>query len=72
MMPHEPTVDVKLRTLKNLKFIESYAGTTCPFEVTQLVNSFLGALAHSWGNLRDDLNPDSPRTALGRLKTGVN
>ena len=48
MMPHEPTRDMMRRTMKNLEFIESHAKIYGLFEVTQLVNSFLSALAHPW------------------------
>ncbi|HKH81722.1 MAG TPA: HEPN family nuclease, partial [Methylovirgula sp.] len=39
-------------------------GTNGPFEVTQLVNSFLGALVHPWENLRGDLNDLSISDAI--------
>jgi hypothetical protein len=56
MMPTEPLRDMMRRTMENLEFIEGKAGPSGPFEVTQLVNSFLGALAHPWERLRADLN----------------
>jgi hypothetical protein len=39
--------------MANLEFIERHAGAGGRYEVTQLVNSFLGALAHPYeaGNL---------------------
>ncbi len=48
MMPNEPLRDVMRRTMKNLEFVERSATPTGPFEVTQLINSFIGALAHPW------------------------
>jgi HEPN pEK499 p136 len=48
MMPHEPVRDVMRRTIQNLEFIEAHRGPRGPYEVTQLLNSFLGAMAHPW------------------------
>ena len=42
MMPHEPVLDIMRRTMINLEFVQRHAGGAGPFEVTQLVNSFLG------------------------------
>jgi len=56
MMPHEPVRDIMRRTIENLEFIEEHASTNGPYEVTQLVNSFLGALAHPWEKQRQELN----------------
>ena len=56
MMPSEPVVEMMRRTLASLEFIERHMTDAGPYEVTQLVNSFLGALAHPWERLRDDLN----------------
>ena len=55
MMPHEPVCDIMRRTMANLRFVEANASEDGPFEVTQLINSFLGALAHPWESFRDDL-----------------
>lgn len=55
MMPHEPVRDVMRRTMHNLKFVKDRASATGPYEVTQLLNSFLGALAHPWEKYRPDL-----------------
>lgn len=54
-MPHEPVRDIMRRTMQNLEFVEAHAGASGPYEVTQLINSFLGALAHPWERYRDDL-----------------
>jgi hypothetical protein len=35
---------------------KTHAGVSGPYEVTQLINSFLGALAHPWERYRDDLS----------------
>jgi hypothetical protein len=56
MNPEDPVRDVMRRTMENLRFIEQHATSSGPFEVTQLVNSFLGALAHPWEHLRSDLD----------------
>jgi hypothetical protein len=56
MMPTEPLRDIMRRTIANLEFIERKATPSGPFEVTQLVNSYLGALAHPWERLRVELN----------------
>jgi hypothetical protein len=44
------------RTMFNLAFIEGEKTPDGPFEVTQLVNSFLGALAHPWEKYCTDLD----------------
>lgn len=56
MMPDEPVRDVMRRTMANLQFIEKHKGQNGPYEVTQLLNSFLGALCHPWEGHRRDLN----------------
>jgi hypothetical protein len=56
MLPYEPLRDVMRRTINNLEFVEQSATTTGPFEVTQLINSFIGALAHPWEQLKAELN----------------
>jgi hypothetical protein len=50
MNPEQPVRDIMQWTMMNLEFIEAQPRDprTGPFEVTQLVNSFLGALAHPW------------------------
>lgn len=65
MMPHVPMLDMMRRTMSNLAFIEGHAAKDGPFEVTQLINSFLGALAHPWENLKDDL----PNISLAEART---
>jgi len=54
MMPFEPLRDIMHRTMENLRFIEARATSRGPFEVTQLLNSFLGALAHPWEKYRKE------------------
>jgi hypothetical protein len=51
-MPSIPIQDLMRRTTLNLEFIEKHATQKGPFEVTQLINSFSGALAHSWEKLK--------------------
>lgn len=49
MQPVDPTLEIMRRTMRNLEFIERHRDLERgPYEVTQLVNSFLGALAHPW------------------------
>ena len=55
MMPHVPVLDTMRRTMMNLAFLERHSAEDGPFEVTQLINSFLGALAHPWETPRADL-----------------
>lgn len=55
MMPWEPTRDIMRRTIANLEFIERHATQNGPYEATQLVNSFLGAVAHPWEKYRSEL-----------------
>ena len=55
-MPWEPTLDIMRRTIANLEFVERNARPGGPFEVTQLLNSFLGALAHPWERYRSDFH----------------
>jgi hypothetical protein len=43
-----PFRDIMQRTMANLKFIEERQRPDGPYEVTQLVNSFLGVLVHPW------------------------
>lgn len=54
-MPHQPVLDLMRRTMANLAFVERHSRPAGPFEVTQLINSFLGALAHSWERLKAEL-----------------
>lgn len=64
MMPHVPVLDMMRRTMANLAFVESHSAKDGPFEVTQLINSFLGALAHPWETLKADL----PTTSLAAAR----
>jgi len=43
------------RTMANLEFVEAHSGPNGPYEATQLIDSFLGALAHPWETMGDDL-----------------
>ena len=54
-MPTQPVVDIMRRTMANLEFIEAHSTRDGPYEVTQLINSFLGALAHPFEDFSDDL-----------------
>ena len=42
----EPLLDIMRRSMANLAFVEAHAGPSGPYEVTQLINTFLGALTH--------------------------
>jgi hypothetical protein len=67
MMPHEPIRDVMRRTMQNLQFIEAHKGLDGPYEVTQLLNSFLGALSHPWEAYQSELcnRPLTEALAIG-------
>src|SRR3954447_14845528 len=54
-MPTEPVLEVVPRSMANLAFVESHAGPSGPNEVTQLINTLLGALARPFDAMRDDL-----------------
>ena len=54
--PHNPLLDMMDRTVANLEFVERHATANGPYEVTQLVNSFLGALAHPWETFQPSFN----------------
>jgi hypothetical protein len=64
MMPYEPIRDVMRRTIENLNFVEAHKSQRGPYEVTQLLNSFLGALCHPWEACRIDLNAKSLSEAV--------
>ena len=66
-IPTEPLVDIMRRSMANLAFIEAHAGPDGPYEVTQLINTFLGALVHPFETVRDDLMtlPLTEAAALG-------
>src|SRR4051812_3071089 len=53
--PTEPVLDIMRRSMANLEIVEAHAGPSGPYEITQLVNTFLGALAHPFEAMRDDL-----------------
>jgi hypothetical protein len=55
MMPNERIVDVMRRTMFNLRYIEESSADFGPYEVTQLVNSFMGAFAHPWERFKNEL-----------------
>ncbi|MBX3070801.1 MAG: hypothetical protein KF883_09915 [Thermomicrobiales bacterium] len=50
--PEEKHREFMRRTLENLAFIHEHRGPDGPYEVTQLVNSFLGAMVHPWERMR--------------------
>ncbi|MBL7241037.1 hypothetical protein CFR78_14340 [Komagataeibacter rhaeticus] len=45
-IPSDPLLDIIRRSIANLEFIEANYETHALYEVTQLVNTFLGALIH--------------------------
>lgn len=71
-MPTQPLLDIMRRSMANLAFVEAHAGPEGPYEVTQLVNTFLGALAHPFEAMRDDLMslPQTATAALGWPRIG--
>lgn len=64
--------DLMHRTMENLRIVDElhFAGDGsrygCPYEVTQLVNSFLGALAYPWEDLRGGFFKSSVEDARRR------
>lgn len=54
-MPTEPILDIMRRSMANLAFVEAHAHAAGPYEVTQLINTFLGALAHPFEAMRNNL-----------------
>jgi len=68
MMVEEQTRDIMRRTVDNLRFVEANARPHGPFEITQLLNSFLGILVHPWERReRDNINMDTDRVAWPNL-----
>lgn len=55
MNPSDPVPDIMHRTMCNLRYIETRATSDGPYEVTQLINSFLGAFAHPWEEYKPSL-----------------
>lgn len=51
LTPEERIASVLHRTLHNLEYIDRRARPNGPFEVVQLINSFMGAAVHPWENL---------------------
>lgn len=66
MMPSDPVRDIMRRTMANLEFVEAKATLEGPYETTQLINSFLGALAHPWEAMRPQLEEMTLTEAEGR------
>lgn len=64
MMPHEPVRDLLRRTMANLKYIEDRSADHGPYEVTQLINSFLAGLAHPWEEYKQELKTRSIDDAI--------
>lgn len=56
MIPQKPILDVMKRTIFNFEFIKKQASSEGPYEITQLINSFLGAMAHPWEQYKNELN----------------
>lgn len=49
----QPVLLLMYRTIQNLEFIDRHKDHDGPFEVTQLINSFLAVVAHPWDQLLD-------------------
>ena len=54
--PTKPLLDIMRRSMANLEFIEARKSPTGPYEVTQLINTFLGALVHPFEKMQVGLN----------------
>jgi hypothetical protein len=52
------------RTMVNYEFIKDRCADDGPYEATQLINSFLGALAHPWQRLAESDNLDLRKLSL--------
>ena len=50
--PDQKLYEVMRRTMWNLRFIIDHAKSGGPYGVVQLVNSFAGAMAHPWEDMR--------------------
>ncbi|MFN8472269.1 MAG: HEPN family nuclease [Anaerolineae bacterium] len=59
MNASDPVPEIMYRTMYNLSFIERHSTDDGPYEVTQLVNSFLGALAYPWEKYKPALKDKS-------------
>lgn len=66
MNPTDPIRDIMRRTMENLAFVEAHATLKGPYETTQLINSFLGALAHPWEAMKPELTALSLEEAEAR------
>ena len=64
MMPKDRIRDPMRNTMTNLRFVEEHAESDGLYEVTQLINSFLAALAHPWEEYKDQLNEMSIQEAV--------
>lgn len=51
------------RSMANLEYIENNKTDNGPYEVTQLVNTFLGALAHPWEELKSEFKKQAIQDA---------
>ncbi len=49
----QPVLLLMYRTIQNLEFIDHQRSHNGPFEVTELINSFLAVVAHPWDRLLD-------------------
>ena len=56
MQPKDRLYDIMMRTVYNLKYIEENKDSNGPYETTQLLNSFIGAVAHPWEKYKQELN----------------
>ena len=54
-MPTDPILDIMRRSMANLAFVEAHAGSKGPYEVTQLINTFLSAFMHPFEAMQHDL-----------------
>ncbi len=66
--PEERVNEVLRRTIVNLEFVKKHRANGGPYEVTQLINSFMGAMAHPWESISRVPDLDLNETKLIEAK----
>jgi hypothetical protein len=56
VQPRDQLYDIMKRSMYNLEYIEKNKGIMGPYETTQLLNTFLSAVAHPWERYRQELD----------------
>lgn len=67
MMPLSSKTIVK-NTMYNLEFIEENKASDGPFEVTQLINSFLMVVLQNLDDLKSDWNSENPSIDITNIR----